>query len=436
MMFPISYPSPRVSQLDAYILDSELLSLLKQELVSIFHLHNSKWWTYEQHPELWDLILNLVVFRITTWKTGSSYGLSLQNLKLVNFRNGKTIGFTKRSLLVAVILGDYLFNKFQSYLYSTSDGEAINGGSNDEFNTSILQSFKSYMIRNKDVMLSKINHTLRLLNLANFTLFLVSGRYPSLIHRLLGISLTPVVTDLLRFNGDSVNYEFQNRQLVWNVMTEFLVFILPLLQLKKLRQMSKKLLNPYRKTDSQSDFISPFASLPLSQCAICHYKKDKAVMAGEKKMSSIPCLVTNPYVTNCGHVYCYICLASAFNAMETMEGYEKCFRCGTKLEWFKKYGEDDGDIDQDAIMVEYEEAEDESESDNDYDDDNGENFHDEKTHRDAGGSDQLSDSANDDDEEAESVDEYDDDQVFDEDGGLDDDYEEEYDDDGDEAMEL
>lgn len=433
-MLPISYPSPRVSQLDAYILDSELFTLLKQDLVSVFHLHNNRWWTYDQHSELWDLILNLVIFKITTWKNGSSYGLSLQNLKLVNFRNGKKIGYTKRSLLLAIIIGDYLFNKFQSYLYSTSDTESRNNN-DDEFDIrrplDVLRSFKSYVIRNKDLILSKINNSLRVLNLLNFTLFLVSGRYPSLIHRVLGISLTPIVTDLLRFNGDSVNYEFQNRQLVWNVMTEFLVFILPLLQLKKLRQMSKKLLNPYKKTQETGDFVSPFATLPTSQCPICHYKKDRAVMAGEKKMNSVSCMVTNPYVTNCGHIYCYVCIASAFNAMETSEDYEKCLRCGDKFEWFKKYGEEEGDVDQDAIMVEYEEAmEEEVPSEDEEDYSNEEKRHEQDLSR--------QESSSESEEDANSVDEYDDDQVFDEEGGLDDDedFDDEYDDDGDEAMEL
>ena len=83
-----------MSQLDADILDSELVSLLKQQLSSISHLHRG-WWTYELQPELWSLLLNLVVFRLTVWKKGTSYGLGLQNLQLSNFKNGKIIGYSK-----------------------------------------------------------------------------------------------------------------------------------------------------------------------------------------------------------------------------------------------------------------------------------------------------------------------------------------------------
>lgn len=375
-MDPIAYPSPRVSQLDSSILDNELLTLMKQHLASIFQLQTNKWWSYDQHPELWDLVLNLLLFRITVWKTGSSYGLSLQNLKLVNFRNGKLIGYSKRSLLLALIVGDYLYKKLQSYLYATEEADI------SRQNDGLWKAVKMFVVRHKDVLLNKAEHTFKVLNMLNFTLFLLNGKYPSLIHRVLGMSLTPIITDLLRFNGDNVNYEFQNRQLVWNVMTEFLVFILPLLQLRKLRSMSKKLILTTRNNDKQSvsdntdssSTTTPYSNLPMSQCAVCHRNKDYALMAGEKKTTSVSCMVTNPYVVNCGHIYCYVCAASLFNALEISDNDEGCLRCGKKLLWFKKYGEEEDDIDEDAIMVEYEEEEDdyqekEKDSDNDNDSD-------------------------------------------------------------------
>ena len=373
-MDPIAYPSPRVSQLDSSILDNELLTLMKQHLASVFQLQTNKWWGYDQHPELWDLVLNLLLFRITVWKTGSSYGLSLQNLKLVNFRNGKLIGYSKRSLLLALIVGDYLYKKLQSYLYATEEADI------SRQNDGLWKAMKMFVVRHKDVLLNKAEHTFKVLNMVNFTLFLLNGKYPSLVHRVLGMSLTPIITDLLRFNGDNVNYEFQNRQLVWNVMTEFLVFILPLLQLKKLRTMSKKLILVTRNNDKQSvsddtdsATITPYSSLPMSQCAVCHRNKDYALMAGEKKTTSVSCMVTNPYVVNCGHIYCYVCAASLFNALEVSDNDEGCLRCGKKLLWFKKYGEEEEDIDEDAIMVEYEEEEEEEKDDDEEKDNNSDN---------------------------------------------------------------
>lgn len=358
-MISFSYPSPRVSQLDADILDSELVSLLKQQLSSISHLHRG-WWTYELQPELWSLLLNLVVFRLTVWKKGTSYGLGLQNLQLSNFKNGKIIGYSKRTALLAVIIGDYLFTKFQSYLYSVDEADVADA---EKSSFALFGTVKRLILTNRTKILTSVSSSLRVLNLVNFTLFLISGRYSTLIHRVLGISLTPVVSDLLKFNGSNVNFEFQNRQLVWNTMTEFLVFILPLLQLKKLRRMTSKMLLPYRKKAKKSQdeetFSSAYSNLPISQCAICHNNSEKRARSLGKTPSSLSSFpITNPHVTNCGHIYCYICIATKFNAIENNDGDEEgCLRCGLKLTWFEEYGSKAGDVDEDAIMVMYEEEE-------------------------------------------------------------------------------
>lgn len=364
-MIPISYPSPRVSQLDANILDNELDSLLAQQLSSVFHLQSSKWWSYSQQPEIWNLLLNLLVFKLTVWKSGASYGLSLQNLKLTDFRSGKNIGKTTRALLLGAIVSGFLLKKLESYLYSSEDKSVANP-------RKIIDSVKNFIYKHRFTVLSKVNDTFKVLNLANFVLFLISGRYPTLLHRVLGISLTPIVSDLLKFNGDNVNFEFQNRQLVWNVMTEFLVFILPLLQLKKMRKMAHKMLYPYKKDSAEFNreagtipVETPYSHLPLSQCAICHHNAQK----DGKKSTDTYCLVTNPYVTNCGHVFCYVCLATTFNSIENGDDdSEPCLRCGMKLTWFEEYGRKEEDIDTDAIMVTYEDVDEEEEREEESDD--------------------------------------------------------------------
>lgn len=339
-MVRISYPSPRVSQLDAHILDSELLSLLKQQLTSIFQFHNTSWWTYNQHPEFWTLLLNLLVFRLTTWKSGSSYGLSLQNLKLANFRDGKIITKNKRVLLCAVLIGDYFYQKLESWLYSKDESETYS------------LKLVSFLVKHRDVLLTKVSEVLKIVNLLNFILFLVNGKFPSVVHRILGISLTPVVTDLLKFTGNNVNFEFQNRQLVWNVMTEFLVFTLPLLKLKAIRRKFNQLVRGgKRQKTEEGNKETPYTNLPISQCAICIQNslvsgKSSGGGASTGATGNFP--ITNPYVTNCQHLYCYVCIASRFNSIEISEGdNDKCLRCSEKLTFFKEYS----DIDESVIIV-------------------------------------------------------------------------------------
>lgn len=347
----IGYPSPRVSQLDAYILDNELFSLLKQQLSDTFQLLSNNRWSFNQHPELWSLGLKLLIFKLTTLKTGSSYGLKLQNLKLSDSKTGKIAGLSTRYLLLASIIGDYLFKRFQSYLYALEPS-----GSSRE--NGVISRIKEFLIAHKTEVLKKTEDAVKVVELLNFVLFLVQGRYPSILHRVLGISITPVVADLLKFNGDNVNFEFQNRQLVWNVMTEFLVFILPLLQLRKLRRALRLMLpvkggkNAMVTGASPTPLTTRFSNLPQSHCAICIEVTEQS---GIKAAST---LVTNAYVTNCGHIFCYVCLATRFNAIENgIEEAEGCPRCRLRLTSFKLYDEDTLVIDPGAILVEYQEVE-------------------------------------------------------------------------------
>ncbi|KAK6204382.1 Pex12 amino terminal region-domain-containing protein [Scheffersomyces amazonensis] len=428
-MIPISYPSPRVSQLDAHILDAELITLLKEQLTSIFQLHTTSRFSYNEHPELWSLLLNLIIFKQTVWKSGSSYGLSLQNLKLSDSRTGKLIGFPKRYLLLGLLIGDYLFSKLQTYIYSND--EVSNSG--HRYNTSILEKFKSFIISHRSTVLTSLDKLFKVLNLINFMLFLINGKYPSLIHRIFGITMTPIVSDLLKFNGNNVNFEFQNRQLVWNVMTEFLVFILPLLQLSKFKRLFKSAFsNNYIKdsdgsSSSSGPFLLPYANLPLSQCAICHNNNHKAEATGGRTFISAG-TITNPYVTNCGHVYCYICISTAFNAIKVSGEELKCLRCGEKVENYREYGNDnevnDGDeFDQDAIVFEGEWEENEEEEE---DDDNEVVSYDVDDHKAMGGKLSKIDSsrlplietASEDDEQSDGP-EYSEEEDFDEDEALD-----------------
>ena len=360
------FPSPRVSQVDAHILDNELVTLLREQLISIFSLQENKWWTYNGRPELWNLILNLLVFRLTTWKNGASYGNQLQNLKYTDIESGRVISKVKKTLLLGFILGGYFSGKLHSYLFSLEDTPI-----NQRDRTSLTNKFKDFLRENGATMVAKIEANLKILNLANFILFLINGKYPTLVHRVLGICLTPVVSDLLKFSGNNVNFEFQNRQLVWNIMTEFLIFVFPFLQFGKLKRMARKLL-PSSKESKEKQFNGaqqgPFFNLPVSQCAICHQNHEAAMSHMQTKgMASSSFLVTNPCITSCGHLYCYVCLAAKFNAMENSDSESAlCPRCGATLEWFRLYGVEEEDVDRDAILVDYESDSENEENDIDF----------------------------------------------------------------------
>lgn len=349
-MHPL-YPSPRVSQLDSHILDGELFSLLKQQLSDVFQQLTGKRWSYSQQPELWSLVLKLLVFKLTIGKNGSTYGLKLQNLKLTNSRTGMPIDKSTKLLFLAIIFGEFGFQKLQSYLYSTDEVTT-------DHKSAFLLKLKSALFSRKTKILKTVDSVLKFLKLANFVSFLVYGKFPTLTHRALGVSLTPIVADLLRFHGDNVNFEFQNRQLVWNVMTEFLVFILPLLQINKAKKAIKKFIAKTNGREASTAFSSlqlRYIDLPVSQCAICiENKHSKGIKVATTQ-------VTNPFITNCGHIFCYICIATRFNSIENdVEGAEFCPRCSIRLTRFEEYASDGIDIDPSVIIVPYEEIESDS----------------------------------------------------------------------------
>jgi peroxin-2 len=226
-------------------------------------------------------------------------------------------------------------------------------------------------------------------------------------------------------------------------MTEFLVFILPVLQLNKWRSAARKMLNTTR-ASNESKKVSEYANLPISQCAICHDNNKRAAAAGQKVFEASGS-ITNPYVTNCGHIYCYVCLASRFNYMDVSGNSMNCLRCFEKLRFFQEYGVfEEGDevndiVDKDAITI-YQEDDDEDDDDGDEEDEdnnNGENNNGENGNMiDIVSS--IQDSGNseyDEDDEEEDDEEDDDEEYFEEDDYDDGQFEDEYDD-FEEAMDL
>jgi peroxin-2 len=117
-------------------------------------------------------------------------------------------------------------------------------------------------------------------------------RYPSMLERLFGLRLNYHKTEMSRM----ISHEFMNRQLVWQAFTEFFVAMLPYISLERLK---------WRKL--QKD-------LPAEICAFCHQDGDKGEME-------------HPYVTNCGHQFCYYCLESRRLANASLS----CPRCGDQI---------------------------------------------------------------------------------------------------------
>lgn len=183
-------------------------------------------------------------------------------------------------------------------------------------------------------------------------MFLVNGRYRTLIDRILRMRLTPPSAQASR----EVSFEYLNRQLVWHAFTEFLLFLLPLVGISRWRRWLSR---AWRKTKatlkSGSDDNEPeekrgeLAFLPERTCAICYKDQNPTstsesdVMAASASaggmIGSAQTDITNPYETvPCGCLYCFVCIVQKLEGEEG-EGWV-CLRCGEIVKKCKPWNGD------------------------------------------------------------------------------------------------
>lgn len=190
---------------------------------------------------------------------------------------------------------------------------------------------------------------------ASFLVFLVNGRYRTLVDRLLRMRLASPSSQVSR----EVSFEYLNRQLVWHAFTEFLLFLLPLVGIGRWRRWLtrawKRTKSALRPTDGSEDLQEKqgeLAFLPERTCAIC-YQNQNPTASSESELlgnnsggvvGSAQTDIANPYETiPCGCIYCYMCIAQKIE-MEEGAGWI-CLRCGEIVKQCKPWN---GDVIEDS----------------------------------------------------------------------------------------
>ena len=188
---------------------------------------------------------------------------------------------------------------------------------------------------------SLISTTHSIAAFVSFLVFLVNGRYRTLLDRVLSVRLAPPLNQGSR----QVSFEYLNRQLVWHAFTEFLLFLLPLVGIGRWRRWlakawrkTKLLLKNDGASQEEVDIAQgELAFLPERTCAIC-YQDQNPTSTSENEIlavtgasggvvGSVQTDITNPYETiPCGCVYCFVCIATRLEAEEG-DGWI-CLRCG------------------------------------------------------------------------------------------------------------
>ena len=119
----------------------------------------------------------------------------------------------------------------------------------------------------------------------------------------------------------AIDFQFQNRQLLWDGFSDMALFLLPLVDWGRIGRRVTKLVRTVRSAATAGGGDKcPTAGAPVEgdagDCAACG--------AAPANM---------PYRTGCGHTYCYYCLASA---CQRDGGDYACARCGETFETSKR----------------------------------------------------------------------------------------------------
>ncbi|KAG8934230.1 peroxisome assembly protein (Peroxin-2) [Tulasnella sp. 417] len=336
----------RVGQLDAELLDQELLAMLKQPIsTSLSHIKSA--WASQYDLEL-SLLIQTLLYKYSVWDTGATYGAKLQDLTFERPPKRPRTSYAPSGLLRKTLLVHATLTILVPYLHAKLRSHALSYSWPDIPRSDIRRQTWELVTR-----LETFQTTFSLLG---FLLFLHNGKYRSLTDRFLGLKLVPARKNVSR----NVNYEFMNRQMVWHAFTEFLLFILPLINTRLLRRRAMQYLiatksyvssktRGYAKASAYSNsqtgsskLAGKYASLPEDCCAICAEDASSAGAAASSALQtggSVPSLslstdgvptfpITIPYRTSCGHEYCYSCLAvRMLRAHEDGDPGWECLRC-------------------------------------------------------------------------------------------------------------
>ncbi|KAL2928422.1 Peroxisome biogenesis protein 2 [Bienertia sinuspersici] len=277
----------RVNQFDAARLDVEMSAMLKEQLVKVFSLMKPGI-LFQYEAEL-DAFLEFFIWRFSIWVDKPTPGNALMNLRYRDERVMEVRGKVRTGLegpgltvaqkiwyCIATVGGQYIWTRLQSF-------SAFRRWGDSEQRTLAQRAW---------LLLQHIEGFYKAASFGNLLIFLLTGKYKSLIERVLRARLVYGSPNMNR----SVSFEYMNRQLVWNEFSEMLLLLLPLLNSSSF----KNLFRPFTK-DKSSDSAIDEASCPICQGS-----------------PSIP-FIALP----CRHRYCYYCLRTRCAATPSFS----CVRC-------------------------------------------------------------------------------------------------------------
>eukprot|EP00761_Pharyngomonas_kirbyi_P004339 gb/GECH01004343.1/.p1 GENE.gb/GECH01004343.1/~~gb/GECH01004343.1/.p1 ORF type:complete len:332 (+),score=49.72 gb/GECH01004343.1/:1-996(+) len=308
---PISKPSVlRVNQLDAQRLDEEINSVLKHSFRKIFYYFDQSIIDRIQ-PEL-TAVLHTLIFYFSVFHQNQTYGDRLMNLK---YRNEYAVSYNKtKASRIAANTSSVPSSEFHPSLTQKGIYALLLIGVPWLWSRiqrrSTVQEWGAYRRGTWQRQVWKGMQYLESLykgfNVINFLVFLYDGKYRNIIDRIVKMRLVYDKPLMSR----QINFEYMNRQLVWNGFAELLLFILPLINFSRIKHMVTKPLSRFR--NNSTDI--PQNSNPHA-CGLC---------------GAFPIVV--PVYGNCDHPFCYYCIESK----KYLEGDPSCPKCDQPISNLKR----------------------------------------------------------------------------------------------------
>ncbi|KAI9477303.1 peroxisome assembly protein (Peroxin-2) [Coemansia sp. RSA 989] len=300
---PVVPRNARVSKLDSELLDSELADIIREPVSKSLSLLRPG--LVEKYRLEMDTAIRALLFWLSVGSSRrATYGQGLQNLRYADIGRG----FSRRIRLLGLLTvgGPYVWAKLLGYM-------SLNGWADAPPN-----SLQSRIWR----LLQRIERAAKIAAVVNFAAFLSMGQYRTLVERMLGLRLVNARPQL----AHSVSFEFLNRQLVWHAFTEFVMFAMPLINPSKARAWVVRNMRGLLRLPASVD--PEIKALPEDVCAVCFVQAKKTADEAVESADDAS-IAVNPYETNCGHRYCYVCISTKMLA-EADECL--CLRCGTKVD--------------------------------------------------------------------------------------------------------
>ena len=339
-------PVQRINILEASVLDSEIYSLLEMSFATVLGSARALEQSAGPTPT-WRRLLGLGI-RLAV--TGATIMIDLrlpgQILQSVRYRNerlfqdARTRGVlrlpndgptrTQRGLwMFLTVVMPYCWSSVR-YRLTIWFGGMLRSYRNSNLTSDTLDPPEEVVGKWIDVLEAAWGFA----SLANLMFFFQNGVYTSLEDRVLQMRQVP-----LRGGGARMlNFDFQNRQIVFNELNDFAIYMLPMLRvystLRAGRRMGARLSGRMKRLGRHVGMLPP----KEASATVVKRDKDGTVVVedcsycGESPASM-------PHITSCGCTMCFYCLRTHLDPLVSAAGHIEgaCPSCGQRMRWSKRW---------------------------------------------------------------------------------------------------